>query len=110
MSSIDIGRGARLGKYTAKAINQLSSPEFQTVIKNPSYKKILKQFLKPDFEPRKKGEPKTKAHISELQCIDYAVFNVSNPKHFATLIREYCHVRYSVPSANRIKNSLLENL
>lgn len=50
-----IGRGARLGKYIAKSINQFSTPEFQEAVKKPSYKEVIRKILsQEDFKSRKK--------------------------------------------------------
>ena len=104
------GRGVRLGKYIAKAIIQFSKPDFQEAMENPVYMKKFKKSMKPDFEAKKKDAPKTEAHESELEKIPYETFNVCCPEHLGALLRESCHMAYNAYTANRIKNSILEDL
>ena len=104
------GRGARLGKYFAKAIVQFSTPDFQGAMENPLYMRKFKKSMKPDFEAKKKDAPKTEAHESELESIPYETFNICCPEHLGALLRESCHLAYNVRIANRIKNSILDNL
>ena len=104
------GRGARLGKYIAKSINQYSSPEFQEAVKKPSYKIILRKILSADFNPRKRGSPNPKPNKSELEQIPYEEFNIANPEHYAALLRERGHINYNAGTANRIRDSLLKHL
>ena len=95
-------RGERLGKYTAKFLNQLRSLEFQKAVKNPFYKEVLMDMLIPNFETKKKDGPKTQAHVSELESIPFESFHISNPNHLAALFREYGHFGYNANTANRI--------
>jgi len=104
------GRGVRLGKYIARAIKQLADPDFQDAVRNPVYMRQFKKFLNPNFETRKKGQPKTKGYESELEKIPYEKFNICLPKHFAVLWREYCHIGYNASTANRVKKSILDDL
>ncbi len=104
------GRGARLGKYIAKSINQYSTPEFQEAVKKPSWKKIVREILSSDFVSRKEGSKNPVSNKSELEEIPYEEFNIDNPKHYAALLRERGHINYNAGTANRIRDSLLEHL
>lgn len=106
-----IGRGVRLGKYIAKAINQFSSPEFQEAVKKPFYKEAIRKILsEEDFEPRKKGSPNPRNNKSLLEQIPYDKFHICHPEHCAALLTEIGHHYYNANTANRVRNPLLESL
>ena len=105
-----VGRSVVLGRYIAKAINQFSTPEFQEAVKNPSYIQIIKKIMDVPFEPRKQGGPNPKQNKSELEKIPFDEFNIANPRHYAALLRERGHIRYNASNANKVRESLLENL
>jgi hypothetical protein len=104
------GRGERLGKYIAKSINQFADPEFQKVVKDPSYKQRFIEIMKIPFEPRQQGQPNPKQNISTLEDIPYEEFHIKNPEHYAALLRERGHMKYNANTANRVRISLLDNL
>ena len=106
-----LGRSARFGKYFSKAISMLLTSDPLTPNEKKDYDIKLRKLLAPDFETRKKDEPRKPSHKSELENISYDDFNVvENPRHMSALIREAGHLSYNAHTANRTKNSYLKNL
>lgn len=105
-----LGRGKLFGIYLAKTIHQFSSPEFQEAVKSPSYIETIKELMSVPFEARKEGDPSPRQNKSELEQIPFDEFHIANPAHYVALLRERGHMKYNAPTANRIRESLLDCL
>ena len=101
------GRVRKYGRNLARLINYVidTIPEEQRKRYRDSFLEELENY---EFTPRRKGEPRNKGCINELEEIDNV--EIENPEHLARLIKEGIHLMYAKPTAKRLLDALKDNL
>jgi len=101
-------RGAKYGKFLADWINA-TIESISYPLTSEEYKlKFIKELKNYSFKRRKKGEQRNDGCVWELENIGN--LNLSNPEHFARLVKEGIHLMYLKPTSERVIKSLLDNL
>ena len=101
-------RGEKYGRnltiwinYTINTIPEEERADYKT--------RFMAELKKYSLEPRKKGEPKNRGCVWELD--DLSEVNIRNPEELAKLIKEGIHLTYLKTSTSaRIMKGLLDNL
>ena len=101
------GRHKKYARNLAILIDYVIStiPEEQREEYRKSFLEELEDY---DFTPRKKGEPRNRGCVWELNDLDSV--DIENPEHLARLIKEGIHLMYLKPTAKRMLDTLKENL
>lgn len=98
-------RGGRYGRLYAGLLNHV----IDVLDADGRYRRaFLDELQSYCLKPRKKGEPKNKGGVSELE--DMAELDASNPRELARVVKEGIHLMYQKDTARRVLYSLLNNL
>lgn len=70
--------------------------------------RFLKELSRYSLKPRKKGQPHNEGCVHELS--DIVDVDISNPEHFARLVKEGIHLMYQKQTSARVLDALQEYL
>ncbi len=100
------GRATKYGRNLGRLVNYtIKRSVYESQIEDYR-QKFLKELNKYSFEPRKKGDPKNKGCVNELEKISDV--DVLDPVQFAKLVKEGIHLTYLKSTSKRIFKGLLE--
>lgn len=77
-------------------------------LRNKYRTRFLDELSTYSFKPRKKGHPRNEGCVHELS--DLANVDISNPEHFAKLVKEGIHLIYQKQTSARVLAALQEYL
>lgn len=101
-------RGGKYGRFLAQTVNHVIDISVQESEKREYRTRFIEELRTYSFEPRRKGAPRNKGCVWELNNLEEIDF--TNPENFARFIKEGIHLMYQKETAGRVMQSLLENL